>query len=268
MANQIIFAATITPANTAMEVSINSGTSFAALAFTTVGSNQQGTLTAVPAATYAIGALQLRAVGYSTTMLSNGAAVTVAAAAAAVAQNINWAQGSANSSYTVGTLTVARTSGGGAWDAGRLGTMGIGDIAAATGYLGTYTVPDTPRTSGGVVAGLTASPTTLTDVGYTGLTAGLYWDVSGNYGFFGSGTNLGAGGVGGTTTCGQMQVVVNKDADGIRFDFYLGATLKITRKIAYAASLFPIVPDVSINGVSSQLIGATIAATNLVASGF
>lgn len=78
MANQIIFGATITPANAAMEVSINGGTSFAALAFTTVGSSQEGTLTGVAAASYAAGQLVMGAVGYPATRLSNTAIVTVA----------------------------------------------------------------------------------------------------------------------------------------------------------------------------------------------
>ena len=82
MANQLIFGANLTPTGTAMEVTINAGSTFTALAFATVGSNQQGTLTGVPAATYAIGQLGLGAVGYPATRLYNTAAVTVSAAAA------------------------------------------------------------------------------------------------------------------------------------------------------------------------------------------
>ena len=85
MPNQITFAATITPATAPMEVSINSGTTFTAATFATVGSNQQYVMTGVAAATYVINQLQLRAVGYgSTTTQMNGAAVVVSAAAPTV----------------------------------------------------------------------------------------------------------------------------------------------------------------------------------------
>jgi hypothetical protein len=82
MANQIIFSATVNPANSAMEVSVNGGTTFTSLAFTTVGASQQGTLTGVVANNYPVGQLVLRAVGYAaTTTLSNQLAVTVVNAA-------------------------------------------------------------------------------------------------------------------------------------------------------------------------------------------
>ena len=81
MANQIIFGATITPTSAPMEVTINAGATFTAGTFTTVGSNQQYTLTGVPAATYAINTVGLRAQGYPATLLYNGTAITVTAAA-------------------------------------------------------------------------------------------------------------------------------------------------------------------------------------------
>ena len=81
MANQITFGATITPATAAMEVTINTGSTFTALTFATVGSNQQGILTAVPAATYVIGAVGMRAVGYPGTATYNTAAIIVSAPA-------------------------------------------------------------------------------------------------------------------------------------------------------------------------------------------
>jgi hypothetical protein len=83
MANQIIFAATITPTTAAMEVSINTGTSFTPATFATVGSNQQYTMTGVAAATYAAGQLIMRAVGYPASAASNAGSVIVSAAAAA-----------------------------------------------------------------------------------------------------------------------------------------------------------------------------------------
>ena len=82
MPNQITFGATITPATAAMEVTINAGSTFAALTFATVGSNQQGTLTGVPAATYAIGQVGMRAVGYGSTVQYNQAQLIVSAPAA------------------------------------------------------------------------------------------------------------------------------------------------------------------------------------------
>ena len=81
MANQIIFGGTIAPANTAMEVSINGAITMTPLAFTTVGAGQEGTLTGVPGATYAIGQLVMGAVGYPATRVSNPVARTVAAPA-------------------------------------------------------------------------------------------------------------------------------------------------------------------------------------------
>ena len=88
MANQITFGATITPATAPMEVTINAGSTFTALSFATVGSNQQGTLTGVPAATYAMNTVGMRAVGYPGTVLYNTAAITVTAAAASSTQTI------------------------------------------------------------------------------------------------------------------------------------------------------------------------------------
>ena len=80
MANQITFLATITPANTPVEVTINAGATFTALAFITAGGQQQGILGAVPAATYAIGAVGLRAVGFPGSVQYNPVAVLVSAA--------------------------------------------------------------------------------------------------------------------------------------------------------------------------------------------
>lgn len=83
MPNQITFGANISPPNTPMEVSINSGASFVTLAFTTVGANQQGILTNVPAATYAINQLVQRAIGYAgTTTFTNQQPVIVGGTAA------------------------------------------------------------------------------------------------------------------------------------------------------------------------------------------
>ena len=79
MANQIIFSATITPANTAMEVTINGGTTFTDLAFTTVGGVQQGTLTGVPSATYSAGQLIMRCKTTTSVSATNLGQVTVAA---------------------------------------------------------------------------------------------------------------------------------------------------------------------------------------------
>ena len=90
MANQITFTATITPATAAMEVTINAGASFTPLTFATVGSSQQGTLTGVPATTYPINSVGMRAQGYPGTVLYNTAnAITVSnPAAAATTQTI------------------------------------------------------------------------------------------------------------------------------------------------------------------------------------
>ena len=82
MANQITFGANIAPTTAQMEVTINSGATFTALTFATVGSNQQGTLTGVPATTYAIGAVGMRAVGYPGTIQYNQAQLIVSAPAA------------------------------------------------------------------------------------------------------------------------------------------------------------------------------------------
>ena len=82
MANQITFGATITPATAPMEVTINAGSTFTALTFATVGSNQQGTLTGVPATTYAINTVGMRAVGYPSTIQYNPAQIIVSAPAA------------------------------------------------------------------------------------------------------------------------------------------------------------------------------------------
>ena len=85
MANSITFGANITPPSTAMEVTINGGATFTALAFTTVGGSQQGILTNVPAGTYAVGSVGLRAVGYANTTTSYNTlyAITIASTAPA-----------------------------------------------------------------------------------------------------------------------------------------------------------------------------------------
>ena len=80
MANQITFFATITPASAPVEVTLNAGATFTALAFATVGATQQATLSGVAPATYAIGAVGLRAVGYPGTVQYNQAPVLVSAA--------------------------------------------------------------------------------------------------------------------------------------------------------------------------------------------
>lgn len=80
MAGQIIFGGNITPTNTPMEVSYNGGTTWIPLTYTTIGSNQQGTLASVPPATYAIGQLVERAIGYPGTAQANTLALTVVAA--------------------------------------------------------------------------------------------------------------------------------------------------------------------------------------------
>ena len=78
MANQLLFSATITPATAAMEVSINGGSSFTALAFTGSGSSRTGTLTGVPGGSYPAGQLVLRAKGFAaSTTFPSLAGVTV-----------------------------------------------------------------------------------------------------------------------------------------------------------------------------------------------
>jgi hypothetical protein len=82
-ANQITFAASITPTTTPMEVSINAGSSFVSVPFSSSGANQQGILTGVPAATYAPNQLVMRAVGYPATAIANSSSVTVSGTGAA-----------------------------------------------------------------------------------------------------------------------------------------------------------------------------------------
>ena len=81
MANRIKITATLTPTTAAMEASWDSGTTYAPITMSTVNGEQVGYLETVPAATYAIGSVKLRAVGYPAVMVSNPAAFTVAAAA-------------------------------------------------------------------------------------------------------------------------------------------------------------------------------------------
>jgi hypothetical protein len=191
------------------------------------------------------------------------------ATAPAGPQFVNWAQGSANSAYDATTHTVSRLSGGGSWDAGRLGTLGIGDITASSGWLGTYAVPDMVKATGGVVTGVSAMPTLLSDVGYPGITAASYWDDGGTVDFFRSGTGLNIGGnTGGAPTAGASSIQLFKDGDVVRFDFYIGTTLRGSSTLAYSPDLFPFVPDCSLNAAGAQLVGATIEAANLVATGF
>lgn len=80
MANQIIFGGNITPTTTPMEVSYNGGVTWIALTYSTVGSNQQGTLVSVPAGNYAAGQLMERCIGYPSTAQANATALTIASA--------------------------------------------------------------------------------------------------------------------------------------------------------------------------------------------
>ena len=79
MANQIKLDATINPATTAVEASTDSGATWRAVAMTTVGSQQEGTLTNVAAGTYAAGTVKLRAVAAPSVVVSNPVGLTVVA---------------------------------------------------------------------------------------------------------------------------------------------------------------------------------------------
>ena len=88
MANQITFGANIAPTTTAMEVTINTGSTFTAATFATVGSAQQYTLSGVPAATYPINSVGMRAVGYPATVAYNQTALVVTGSATAPTQTV------------------------------------------------------------------------------------------------------------------------------------------------------------------------------------
>ena len=80
MANQLKLVATIAPANTAVEASTDNGATWRAIAMETVGSQQEGILTNVPAATYAANSIKLRAVAFPAVVVSEPLARTVLAA--------------------------------------------------------------------------------------------------------------------------------------------------------------------------------------------
>ena len=83
MSLQIKIVTTLVPTTAPVEASRDSGATWATVPITTVASQQVGYLTSVPAATYAIGTVQFRAIGYSATMVSNPGVITVVAAATA-----------------------------------------------------------------------------------------------------------------------------------------------------------------------------------------
>ena len=105
MPQKLIYRANIAPSTAPMEVSYDGGTTFVALAFATVGSLQEATLANVPAATYAIGKIVMRCVGYPATTVSNAAALTVVAAAAAGPTFIFF-EGDSNTNGGEGTTTA------------------------------------------------------------------------------------------------------------------------------------------------------------------
>ena len=122
MANQIKLTAVITPANTAVEASTDSGATYRAVAMSTVGSQQEGILTNVTAGTYAIGAVKLRAVSAPAVIVSNTTALTVVPTSAGLTVNIT----------TPGNSIVAGTSNGGGVGNGWVHQMQ--QLLPATGY--------------------------------------------------------------------------------------------------------------------------------------
>lgn len=89
-----------------VEISINGGTSWTPLTVTANGIRMSGSLPNVPATTYATNALQVRAVGYPTSMKSNGAPVTILQAVPVAAFVLT---GQSNA-LAVGTVAVALAS--------------------------------------------------------------------------------------------------------------------------------------------------------------
>lgn len=81
MANQLAVAFDMDQPAALVEISINSGTSWADLPVPAAGTHKTGNLLGVPAGTYAAGVLKLRAKGFPGSVVSNTAAVTVAGAA-------------------------------------------------------------------------------------------------------------------------------------------------------------------------------------------
>jgi len=85
MANRIQIDTTPNPFTAPLEASRDAGATFTPLTTTTVGTAKRGFLETVPAATYAVGSVQVRAVGFPTSTVSNAAALTVLAATVATA---------------------------------------------------------------------------------------------------------------------------------------------------------------------------------------
>ena len=86
MANQLKLVATIGPANTAVEASIDNGVTWKAVAMTTNGSQQEGLLVDVAAGTYPAGTVKLRSVAFPAVVVSEPLARTVLGAASSAAQ--------------------------------------------------------------------------------------------------------------------------------------------------------------------------------------
>jgi hypothetical protein len=81
MANTLAVAFDIDQPAAAVEISTNSGTSWAALSVPATGTHKTGNLLNVTAGTYAPGVIKLRAVDYPGSVVSNAATVTVVGAA-------------------------------------------------------------------------------------------------------------------------------------------------------------------------------------------
>ena len=157
MAQKLIYRANITPATAPMEVSYDGGTTFVALAFATVGSLQEATLANVPAATYAIGKIVMRAVGYPATTVSNAAALTVLAAAAPTISSFTPV--AANTGNGI-TLTGANLDGASA--------------VKINGLSATYTILSTTSISVTVPAGATTGAITVITAGGTATSASSF----------------------------------------------------------------------------------------------
>lgn len=173
MPNQIVFGATITPTSTPMEVTINFGSTFTPLVFSTISGNQQGTLTGVPAATYATGQLGLRAQGFPNTALYNVVSVIVTAAQTISAPGVPTATATVSGNSII--INATTVSDGGTTITGyavyRNGSLLVPNVALpyvdssplATGVAYNYTVAAINRVGSGpqsaVVSATVPTPT-------------------------------------------------------------------------------------------------------------